>query len=165
MSTVRYSPATRDELNSECVPLRQPSTLGMLSGPHLRNKYFNFAKYSKTSGRKTIRDMFSHNSASKDDARHLLSRNDIQDDEDHEVVWEQNDRNTETPSELWEQDPLSSESHELQEASRLESQPSSSQPNVKRVKASSKDHGIAGTDLQAEFERIFSPVRHSPKFL
>jgi hypothetical protein len=109
--------------------------------------------------------MFSHNSASKDDARYLLSRDNIHDDEDHEVVWEQTERNTETPSELWEQDALSSESHELQEASRLESQPSSSQPKVERVKASPKDHGIAGTDLQAEFERIFSPVRHQPKYL
>jgi hypothetical protein len=107
--------------------------------------------------------MFSHNSASQDDARHLLSRDNIQDDEDHEVVWEQNERNTETPSELWEQDPLSSESHELQQASRQESQPSS-QPKAKRAKAHSKDHGIAGTDLQAEFERIFSPVGYLPKF-
>lgn len=103
--------------------------------------------------------MFSHNIASKDDARHLLSRDNIQDDEGHEVVWEQSERKTDTPSELWEQDPLSSESHVLLVASRLESQPSSSQPKVKEVKASSKDHGMAGTDLQAEFERIFSPVR------
>ena len=103
--------------------------------------------------------MFSHNIASKDDARHLLGRDNLQDDEDHEVVWDQNERNTETPSELWEQDPLSGESHELQPISNRESQASSSQPQVKRSKSRPEDHGVAGTDLQAEFERIFSPVR------
>jgi hypothetical protein len=102
--------------------------------------------------------MFSHNSTNKDDARHLLGRDNIQDDEDHEVVWDQNERNTDTPSELWEQDPLSGESHELQQIPNRESGPESSQAQVKRSKSRPEDHGIAGTDLQAEFERIFSPV-------
>jgi hypothetical protein len=99
--------------------------------------------------------MFSGNSTGGDDHRHLLGR----DHTDDEVVWEQSsvqsERDTATPSEVWEQDPLSGESHELQEVSHSESRPRRS----KRAMAPPEDHGEAGTELQAEFERIFSPVR------
>jgi hypothetical protein len=97
--------------------------------------------------------MFSGNSTGRDDAHHLLG-----DHPDDEVVWEQSsvrsERDTATPSELWEQDPLSGESHELQEVSKSESRPTRS----KRAMAPPEDHGEAGTELQVEFERIFSPV-------
>jgi hypothetical protein len=106
--------------------------------------------------------MFNRSPAGTDDARHLLGQDSTADDE---VVWEQNsvrsERNTGTPSELWEQDPLSGESHELQQASSTGSRPTSSWPQgtpSKRDMARPEDHGAAATDLEVEFERIFSPV-------
>jgi hypothetical protein len=71
------------------------------------------------------------------------------------------ERNTASDSELWEQDPLSEESNELRQASQVAMTPTSSHPpstRSKRPKPQPEDHGVAGTDLQAEFERIFSPV-------
>jgi hypothetical protein len=111
--------------------------------------------------------MFGHNSADRDDSRHLLGRDGTTEEE---VVWEQSsvrsERNTATPSELWEQDPLSGESHELQQISNSDSRPTSSKPQLTRSRRAivpPEDHGEAATDLQAEFERIFSPVKPQVK--
>lgn len=89
---------------------------------------------------------------------------------EEEIVWEQSsvrsDKNTATSSELWEQDPLSGESHELKQISNPDSQPTSSQARPtksKRAMPSPEDHGEASTDLQVEFERIFSPVSPQAK--
>jgi hypothetical protein len=107
--------------------------------------------------------MFSGKSTNGDDARHLLGRDNGAEDEDQQVVWDQHsERNTASDTELWEQDPLSDESHELQQASDAELTPTSSRPpttRARKAKSIPEDHGVAGTDLQAEFERIFSPVR------
>ncbi len=107
--------------------------------------------------------MFGQNSARRDDARHLLGGENIADDEE---VWEQNsvrsERNTAGISEIWEQDPLSGESHELQQISTPDSQAASSQAQFdrsRRTTAIPEDLGEAGTNLEAEFERIFNPVR------
>jgi hypothetical protein len=113
--------------------------------------------------------MFSSNSTSRDDARHLLGGDNPAEDEDHEVVWEQSSAQskrhttTDSESELWDQDPLSSgqDSHELQQIPTPTSHSTSSQPRSKRAIAPPEDHGAAGADLQAEFERIFSPVKSS----
>ena len=107
--------------------------------------------------------MFSGTSGARDDARHQLLGQDH--DEDHEVGWEQHsvhsERNTASDSELWEQDPLSTETHE-QHTSDPQLTPTSSHPpstRSRKPKPVPEDHGVAGTDLEAEFERIFSPVR------
>lgn len=112
--------------------------------------------------------MFSGNSTGEDHARHQL----LGHEDDHEVGWEQqsvrSERNIASDSELWEQDPLSEESNELRQASHGQMTPTSSHsPSTrsKRPKPPPEDHGVAGTDLEAEFERIFSPVRPQDQFL
>lgn len=114
--------------------------------------------------------MFSGQPAGGDDARHQLLGRD--NEEDHEEGWEQHalrsERNAESDSELWEQDPLSGDSHELNEPSNGELTPTSTHPpstrsrRSRRAKPVPEDHGVAGTDLEAEFERIFSPVKTHP---
>jgi hypothetical protein len=111
--------------------------------------------------------MFNNNSKNRDDARHLLGQDNLVEDEDHEVIWEESSAHSkrhaavDSESELWEQDPLSSgaEGHELQQIPTPELGAASSQPQSKKARTTPEDLGVAGSNLQAEFERIFSPVR------
>jgi hypothetical protein len=102
--------------------------------------------------------MFGRDPVSRDDSRHLLGQDHIGDDE----IWEQSsDRNTAT-SEVWEQDPLhtAGEAHELRQIMTPVSRATSTLRSMNE-KVAAKDHGVAASDLEAEFSRIYSPVRET----
>jgi hypothetical protein len=119
--------------------------------------------------------MFGHNRGDKEAGHRLLGRDLIEDEETSHggTVWERkssmSDRDTASHSEIWDQDPLhQEEGNELQQISTLESRHRTAQRSrgaepsrlISRPGDSQpEDHGEAATELEEEFERIFTPVR------
>ena len=98
----------------------------------------------------------------KDDARGLLSHDTIGGDDD--IVWEheqnsmQSDKNiTASMSEVWDQDPLSetTDHHHRHHNPSSSSAGGYSPPNPRPLP---EEHDEAAHELDAEFQRIFSPV-------
>lgn len=102
-----------------------------------------------------------------DDAAHHLLNGDRATDEEpsHEVVWDQassaSDRNISNESDIWEHDPMhGGESHEFKELSTPGPQTSTQQSRRQVRRVQLETHGeAAATELDEEFQRIFSPVR------
>ncbi|KAK3360680.1 hypothetical protein B0T25DRAFT_565562 [Lasiosphaeria hispida] len=103
--------------------------------------------------------MFGRNAEVNEDSRGLLSHENMGNEE---VIWEHeqnsirmSDRNTATPPELWDQDPLSDGDGNL----RGPSNRASSSSKVAMLPPTPEDNAEATTELDAEFQRIFSPVK------
>lgn len=104
----------------------------------------------------------------KDDgaAHQLLSRDGAMNEElPHEVIWDQassaSERNISNDTDIWEHDPIQGEgeSHNLEEMPTSERQASAHQSGRRTRTIQPEDYREAATELDEEFQKIFSPVR------
>ena len=124
------------------------------------SRRFTSSHRARITTRLPVRDEMFGRDTQKDDARGLLSHDTIGDDD---IVWEheqnsmRSDRDTTASmSEVWHQDPLSETTDHHHNYN-----PSSSSARVyapPNPPPLPEDHGEAAHELDAEFQRIFSPV-------
>lgn len=123
--------------------------------------------------RSAIPAMFGFGDEDKEAGHHLLGHDDsalATDETARGTAWDNvqsagSGRTTPNHSEIWEQDPLHDGSHELHDiskASRSDSTTRSSQKDTRRPRRQRpppEDLAGAATELEGEFERIFTPMK------